>query len=443
MFNLRQGSLKFTVSLVLIALTYILAFQLTQNDFYPLMLSYGLFFSIYLFIYYQVNDRATVYFFIGLAVLLRCLVIGAPPNLSDDIYRFIWDGRLINQGINPFNNLPSYYLTEGVNVPGINQALYDALNSQNYFTIYPPICQGIFAFACYLFPTSIAASTFLMKLFLFGFELGSIFLLLSLLRHFQLPLKRALLYALNPLIILEICGNLHFEGAMVFFLLLAYYAYVKDHLHWSAVAMALSIASKLLPLMFLPLFIRRLGWPKSIRYFFIVGICLLLLFFPIVNGLFFSNFGESLNLYFQRFEFNASLYYLARWLGYQYIGYNMIAQIGPALALLSTSAILALAFFEPKPNKENLPRAIMFAICFYLLCTTTVHPWYLSIPLVCCLFTHYRFPVIWSGLIFLSYSKYIYPDSYENLWIVGLEYSLVLLFFLYEWKRRSRSCVNT
>ena len=425
--------LKIVSTILLVSLCYILGYQLRQEDFYPLIACYGLFFIIYLIVYRQVHELKSIYFFIGLAIVLRFMLLFSMPNLSDDIYRFIWDGRLITQGINPFNQLPSYYLDQGL--PNIDTALFENLNSKEYFTIYPPVAQGIFAIACFLFPTSISASTLMMKLFLFGFELGSILLLIALLKHFKLPIKNALLYALNPLIIIELCGNLHFEAAMIFFLLLAYYLLVKQKINLSALAMALSIASKLLPLIFLPLLIRRLGWKQSIHYFSIVGLCLLILFFPILNGLFFSNFGESLNLYFQRFEFNASLYYIARWVGYQYIGYNMIAQIGPALALLSTYSILGLAVFEKKPSIQNLALAMTYSICIYLLCTTTVHPWYLSLPLVACVFTNYRFPILWSGLIFLSYHKYIPSSSYENLWLVGLEYSLVFLFFLYERKQ--------
>ena len=354
------------------------------------------------------------------------------PNLSDDVYRFIWDGRLIINGYNPFDHLPSFYIQNNIEIPGINQALFSKLNSPEYFTIYPPVAQGIFAKACWNFPNNILASAMVMKFFLFLCEISSLFFIKKLLDHFQLPEKNILLYALNPLIIVELCGNLHFEAAMICFLLAAIYFFIKNKNNWSAVMMSLSIASKLLPLIFLPFLIKRLGWKKSIQNFLIVGVILTLLFLPLASSVFINNFGESLDLYFQKFEFNASIYYLLRWAGFQVVGYNLIQQLGPILALLVFFGVLAMAYYEKEPDWKNLFEKMLFAICLYFACATIVHPWYVSLPLVLCLFTRFRFPVFWSGLVFLTYINYSYDFYFENLWIVSLEYILVFGYFRYE-----------
>jgi hypothetical protein len=417
---------------------------------------------MYIAIFHFVQNKKTVFLFLGLGVLLRLMLVFSLPNFSDDIYRFIWDGRLILNGINPFDHLPSYYIENNLAIDGLTLDLYNQLNSPNYFTVYPPVNQFIFATAVWLFPNSILGTSIIMKSFLFLFELGSLFLIVDLLRYFKLPLKNSLLYALNPLIILEISGNLHFEGAMIFFLLLAIWLLSKHHkTFFSALAFSLSIASKLLPLMFLPLLIRRMGKQKSSLnkkhpifnnrllqadwlsinfqkvsfYFIIVGLSLLLLFIPLINGAFVSNFGSSLNLYFQRFEFNASLYYLFRWLGFQIRGYNIIATLGPYLALLAFVSIILLTLLEKHTNWKNLFERLLFAICCYLFCTTTIHPWYLALPIVFCLFTSFRFPILWSGLIFMTYINYSYTPYFENLWVVAIEYLLVFAFLIFEiWK---------
>ena len=67
---------------------------------------------------------------------------------------------------------------------------------------------------------------------------------------------------------------------------------------------------------FLPFLIHQLGWRKSVQYFFLVGSLTLVLFYPLLGSFFIENFGNSLNLYFQKFEFNASLYYVLRWFGF-------------------------------------------------------------------------------------------------------------------------------
>ena len=85
--------------------------------------------------------------------------------------------------------------------------------------------------------------------------------------------------------------------------------------------------------MFLPLLFRRLGWKKALGYYAVTSILLLLFFLPFLSGAFAENFFSSINLWFQKFEFNASFYYLIRWIGYEIEGYNIIAYAGPAMAL--------------------------------------------------------------------------------------------------------------
>lgn len=438
--------IKIGITGMLSFIVYQLGYTIERDDFSKLILSFGTFFLIYIGIFHFTKTKKDLYFFIGLGILLRLLLVFALPNFSDDIYRFIWDGRLIIQGINPFDHLPSYYIENNISIQGIDQTLYQQLNSPHYFTIYPPVNQAIFALSTWIFPDSIWGSSLVMKSFLFAFEVGSIFLIIQLLKYFQLPAKNVLLYALNPLIIMEITGNLHFEGAMIFFLLLAIWLIlIKKKWILSAIVLALSIASKLLPLMFLPLLIRRLdddkrGWlalnyKKIISYFAIIGITLVFLFLPLLNGVFLTNFGDSLNLYFQKFEFNASLYYLFRWIGFQYKGYNIIGTLGPFLAILVLVGILLMTFLEKTPNWKNFFERLLFAICLYLFCTTTVHPWYVSLPIVLCLFTHFRFPIVWSGLIFMTYINYSYGEYSENLWMVSIEYLLVGGFMIWELKK--------
>ena len=430
---MKEKTINFRLlAIPLIALTVGLGFFVQQSDFVPILSQFGIFFFLYLLIFQYTDEKSKIAFFIGVSILLRFILLFALPNLSDDVYRFIWDGRLLINGHNPFDFLPSYYIENNISVPGINEALFHKLNSPEYFTIYPPVAQGVFAFACWLFPNSIIGSAITMKIFLFLCEIGSLFFIKNLLEHFQLPAKNILLYALNPLIIIELCGNLHFEAAMICFLLAAVFFLVKNKMTLSTFSIALSVASKLLPLMFLPFLIKRLGWKKSIQYFTIVGIVIVLLFVPLLSGAFFNNFGASLDLYFQKFEFNASIYYAIRWVGYQVVGYNWIQSAGPVLAVIVLLGILTTTFLEKNFTLKNLFGKMLFAICLYLTFATIVHPWYVSLPIVLCLFTQFRFPILWSGLIFLTYINYSYGVYFENLWMVGIEYILVFSYLIYE-----------
>lgn len=442
------------IALLMSALTVGLGYFTQQHEFSKIIGFYTPLFALYLLVIFNFQFsifNSPLKFWISAAILLRLLLVFAMPNLSNDVYRFIWDGRLLVQGFNPFDHLPEFYLESLVPVEGIDRTLFEAFGAKNTYSVYPPVAQAQFGSACWLFPKNIYWCSVVMKLWLFAFEAGSIFLMVKLLRRFQMPARNVLLYALNPLIIIEITGNLHFEGAMIFFLLLAVWLLTRDgqlptaksHL-LSAIAFALSICSKLLTLMFLPFFIRKMGWGRSLRYFLVTGLATVLLFLPVVNVNFLSNFGDSLNLYFQKLEFNASLYYLFRWVGYQFSGYNMIAVIGPLLGGIAAVGILWMAFRNlrgPQLRWEKMLELWLFSICLYLACTTTMHPWYLALPVALCIFTKWRFPVVWSGLIFLTYFNYSYRPYWENLWVVAFEYLAVAAWFVWEWNKLKKSAI--
>ena len=102
------------------------------------------------------------------------------------------------------------------------------------------------------------------------------------------------------------------------------------------------------------------------------------------------------------------------------------------LPVITLVPILLLAALRKNQYPEVLLSSILFSFTIYLLLSTTVHPWYLTIPLLISIFTKYRYMVVWSGLIFLSYAAYSNTEFQENLWLVGFEYVVVIGVFSYE-----------
>lgn len=421
------------------------AYFSARTDTLPLLLSFAALFALYLWGYRQAKEQHILWW-IALAVFLRLLLLPAIPTLSDDFYRFIWDGRLLAAGENPFAQLPAWYMQAGApEVPGIKLALYQKLNSRAYFTIYPPLNQGIFMLAALPGGGSIQTSVIIMRLFLLLAETGSIFLLLKLLRQYQKPARYLLLYALNPLVVLEISGNLHFEGLMIFFLLLTIFLFSKyqrkgkkGFLAGAAMALAAAVGSKLLPLMFLPLWLRRLPRKRLFYFYELCALSILIIFVPLLSSELIESIGRSAALYYHKFEFNAGLFYLVRGLGYLLAGFNIIWQAGPAFALLTIAGIFMLSLHK-KAAKLSIPEAMFWAYAIFLLFSLTVHPWYICPLLALSVFTPYRFPVLWSGLIFFTYAGYQSEGFEENFWIVVLEYSAVALFMLWEIRKNKKN----
>ena len=394
----------------------------------------GLFICLSAGYLWMIPKRQNPQLILILGIFFRLIVFFALPNLSDDFYRFIWDGRLLSHGVNPFAQLPSEYMLNPDQALrlGLNTELYQGLNSPNYFTIYPPVLQGVFYLSSVLFPKSVLEAVWLMKLFVFLAEIGSMVLIAKLLRHFNYKSHLLGVYAFNPLVIIELTGNLHFEALMIFFLLWAVWLIVKKQWWWSVFPFALAVGSKLLPLIVLPLFLKRFGWQNTFLYGLIIILLLALMFIPVFDLNTFIHLGESIGLYFQKFEFNASIYYLIRWAGYQFTGYNIIYTSGKVLVLLTLVGIFVWAFREKEPDDKKLPTGIIWVFFIYFALASIVHPWYITILIAFCVFTPYRWPIVWTLVIPLSYYTYRTDAYTENLWLVAVEYLIVGGWILYE-----------
>lgn len=384
-------------------------------------------FALYLYSLLKANWTAWQTLIIALA--FRLVFTSFVPILSDDVYRFIWDGVLGINGFNPYLYLPSTFQF------GTLDGLYEQLNSPNYYSLYPPLKQYFFQLGAFFGGGTIQGSIVSFRLILIGAFIGNFYFIKGICEHLHYSgvktAKVLAIYAFNPFLIIETAGSLHFEGLMLMFLLAAYYTYLRfKKVTVSAIFFAFSVSIKLLPLIFLPLIWKKLGLKRGLQFVLISVIVNVLLFLPFFKLELLSNILNSLDLYFHKFEFNASIYFLLRELGEVLTGYNLIYYFGPLLALLSFTLILKVSFSSIKFAKASL-----YILLIYVSCTTTVHPWYIITLLGISLFTDFRFPVVWTYTVGLSYFAYSFNPVKENLWLIFLEYGIVFFAFYWEWKR--------
>lgn len=384
------------------------------------------------------------------SIVFRLLFLFAIPNLSQDFYRFIWDGRMILEGLNPYLYTPDSFIQNGKLPVKQAQELYNGMGalSSSHFTNYPPLNQLCFTIAALFSGKSILGSVIVMRVIIIAADIGTLYFGKKLLERLKVPSKRIFWYILNPFIIIELTGNLHFEGVMIFFLVWSLYLLHCGKWKWAAVVLACSISVKLIPLMFLPLFFwwfsehkkdasTALSMTKLLSFYTIVGITTLMLFLPFFSMKFINNYTETVGLWFGDFEFNASIYYLARAIGYAITGYNEIAIIGKILPIVTLIIILGFSFFKKNHTIPKLTTSILLAFACYLFLSTTVHPWYIATLVILCVFTNYRFPLAWSLVVVLSYLTYLNVDNSENLWVIALEYIIVFSIFIWElWSKR-------
>ena len=413
---------------------YWLAYQLDRQNFTELISCFGLTF----FMYYLLTKRSqekSLNFFIGLGLLFRLVFLFSIPALSDDYYRFIWDGHMLMNGVDPFSLLPSEV---GIDFPN-KELLFKKMNSPDYYTVYPPLAQTVYWISTWLSPESILGNIIAMRTIIIAFEVGTMYLIIQILRKMKLNTAYGLLYFLNPLVIVELSGNLHFEGIMLFFFLGAVYLIISGNYWKAAIPWALAVATKLIPLFFLPVLLRRESLSRSFFIYLLIGLVFACCWLPFYSENLIPNYLQSIQLYYATFEFNASIYYISRWLSYQMVDYNAIATIGPWLSGIAYVGMFILLVRRKTNEVGVLFTAVLFALTWYYAFALIVHPWYICTLVAFCVFTPYRYAIIWSALIPLSYWTYRSLEYEENYWLIAVEYLAVLSFFIYELLKKESS----
>ena len=429
-------------------LYFIFAYFLERSDFLNLLLLYsGLFYAAWKIIEYT---KFNFWIWAVIGITARVLFLPSLPNLSQDFYRFIWDGRLLVLGINPYIFAPEQLVNgllnanELTSLEAISNAkvLIQGMGSLNasHYSNYPPINQLCFALAALFAKTSILGSVIVLRIIIIGADLGILYFGKKLLERLNLPAKNIFWYFLNPFIIIELTGNLHFEAVMLFFVIWSLYLLDKKRWVLAAILLGVSVSVKLLPLLFLPLFYKYLapeglfkkGFWKMKKFYWVTLTTIVITFALFASKTFISNFSATIGLWFQSFEFNASVYYIIRWIGFQTVGWNIIAKVGLILPMVVFICIVLLAVFRKYNTTQKLITGMLLAVSIYFLLATTVHPWYIATLVLLSVFTKYKFPLLWSFMICFSYAAYGANGFNENVLLIAIEYSVVISVALWE-----------
>jgi hypothetical protein len=193
------------------------------------------------------------------AALFRLSIIFSPPHLSDDIYRYIWDGRVQSDGINPYRYIPADESLAHLR----DDKIYPYINRRDYaHTMYPPAAEGAFFLI-----TRFSESVTWMKAAMVGFEAIAVWAIIQLLVSFGLARQRVLIYAWHPLTVWEFAGSGHVDAMAIAFVALAMLAYRKQSQVTTSFMLAGAALVKFLPAVLLPAFFRRWNWKMPLAFF--------------------------------------------------------------------------------------------------------------------------------------------------------------------------------
>jgi len=417
-------------------LLYSLGYLTPRENFPAFFGSYLFLFGLFYWLTLNKQEFSFKQFFV-LAILFRLILLFSFPALSNDFFRFFWDGELISRGINPYAYTPNDLISHnGFLTEPYMRYLFHGMGelSQAHYSCYPPLNQ-VFFFIPSFISDSVTTNLIILKLIIILADIGVIFVGKKILDHLKMDIDKIWLYALNPFIILEFSGNVHFEGVMIFFLLCAIYFLLKENWLMSAIFIGFAIHIKLIPLILLPFLFKKLKIRKAIGYLAMTALIVIVIGQLFLNEIFLDNMLLSIGDYFVSFEFNASIFYVIREIGFFVSGYDLVSTIGPILSYLVFFLILFLAVFRSYKTEKDLFVAMLFGLVIYYAFATTVHPWYISLILIFSVFTKYRFGLIWSFLVMLSYSAYGSTGFEEQPVLLIAEYGILAVVMGYEiWK---------
>ncbi|WP_297707162.1 mannosyltransferase [uncultured Eudoraea sp.] len=427
---------KLSILMVLASLLFYtsFAYDLKRTDLIKLI---SLFFALFFLCYKLIQfEKWNFNFLLISGILFRLIFLLVEPNLSQDFYRFIWDGELVLSGINPYLQTPDAIMENGQILLANAKELHNGMGSLSarHFSNYPPLNQLLFAISAFLGGKSIMGSLLAMRSIIILADIGIYYFGKKLLRHLNRSPHLIFWYFLNPLVIIELTGNLHFEGVMLFFFIWGLCFLSLNKWLFAAIAFACSISVKLLPLMFLPLFITYFGLRKSIKFYLMLGLIILIGVLPFYSSEFINNYTDTVGLWFSNFEFNASIYNLIKQIAIKFDAkpWELIKTYGKLVPYIMIGFVLLLTFLRDNKKLSVLISSMFWVLVLYYFLSPTVHPWYIIFLVGLSVFTDYRFPLAWSLVIILSYSAYANPEFKENLGFILIEYFTVFGFMTYE-----------
>ncbi|MBV8212607.1 MAG: DUF2029 domain-containing protein [Verrucomicrobia bacterium] len=378
----RTGSPSFLVPLSVAGIAYLLAIRE--------------FFSTPRF------PRHVVVFGLVLAALWHVQFLRMPPGPDDDIHRYVWDGRVQRLGYNPYLIVPSDPAFSGLHTRETR-----TLNHPDVPTPYPAGAELFFRAV-----TAIHESTFALKVAFLLCDFAIVLLSLDLLRCRGQGMHWVLAYAWNPLLATEVAGSGHIDIVGALLLLVSLYALGR---HWravAAVAFGLAVSVKLLPIVLLPLYWKRVRIRDAILAIVVVG----LLYVPFLKGEW-TPIG-SLATYVQSFRFNDPVF-------------AILERVAAPQLVIALAVLVGLVIAIRMRNGSGPVSSDAFAwpMAGSLLCAPVVYPWYLlwMLPFVRSLST---LPIIvWTVSIIPTYvvwylralgSPWLLPG-----WVTLLEYACV------------------
>jgi alpha-1,6-mannosyltransferase len=360
-----------------------------------------------------------------LAAVWHLAFLRVPSGADEDIHRYVWDGRLQRLGYNPYIVVPSDPAVQWLHTPETRN-----MSSPDLASPYPPGAQLFFRAV-----TAIHESTFALKLAFVICDFAIALALFDILRYSGQGAHLCLAYAWNPLLAIEAAGAGHIDIVCALLLAISAAALGRRWRATSAIALGLAIAVRLLPIVLIPLYWKRI----RIRDGVLAAAVFTLAYFPFLNHGYIPI--GSLGSYLQSFRFNDPLFAML----------NYLAPV-ELLAVFAVLAGLVTAIWLRSRSSEWSSDLFAWPMAASLLCAPVVFPWYLLSLLPFLTSASTVLIMVWTVSIIPTYVQWHLralglPWSALPRWVMLLEYGSIafigMLILLRRYaRRRAPSCTT-
>lgn len=393
------------------------------------------------------------------AILFRLLMLTTSPTLSDDVYRYLWDGHLVAEGVNPYTFAIDDPAGDDYEIPARALA-----NNRTLSSPYLPTVHAFFGAAALVLPSE----PIVLQALMVAFDLIAAVLLAKLLALAHLPAHRLLLYLWNPFVIVEVAHSAHLDALMIMLMLWAFVLTWDRRSSGRAllapVLLALATLTRVLPVLALPVLFWKWSWLQRIVYAVTCAVVVV----PFGLGAGFGLVGESTGTgvfgsaraYSETFRFNASIYFwLERWIGGRGLddkGWNEPGALTRLIIAVVFVAIMLFIWWRARARADDLLPALRLMVApfvAYVLLAPVMHPWYAMSLVVLLIFTtpsvdesprRWLLSLPWLYLIVamtFSYLTYEFPDAHaERAWVRNVEWlptiALLIVAVVVVWSRQ-------
>jgi len=360
-----------------------------------------------------------------ISLALRIILIFVDPVTSNDHFRYFWDGKVQASGINPYQFSP-------LELKSLQDSLiYPNVSFPEIKTIYPPISEMVF----YLGYEISGANASGLKLIYLILETGILCFLFSALKLIKTNTNYIFLYSFSPLVVFEFFINAHIDILILFFLSGFIFFGLRENAGFAFLFLSISVLSKTYSIIFLPLYLiyfLNSGYKakKIIKavFFFMLPFVILIFYGNNIANIFIS-----MQNYLQHWYFNNLIYVLINYL------LNFFEVDNHLYARLILIIIFMISYGLILKSRFTFLQKICFVSIFYLLFSHTVHPWYLTLPVLLLPLCFTSSAIFWSGfIVFTNLTVYFYLKDkiWEDIILVLVpEFCILVILIIADIKR--------